>query len=104
MDILLLERLIEQAEGESLKYKDVEDGGTCNFDTPIFKVPEGVKPHELRQLSWHTTPVGEHPFKGWYFLYTRILGQGDRRTKMAETVADYLSCNGIEAMVFYQVD
>lgn len=104
MKIEELEVLIRQAEGESLVYKDVDDGGTCNFDTPIIKLPDGIKPHELRLLSWHVAPVGERGFKGWYFLFTRILGQGDRRTTMAETVAKYLSGHGVEASVFYQMD
>jgi hypothetical protein len=61
-------------------------------------------PAELQQLSWHVVPVGEKAFKGWYFLYTRILGQGDRRTAMAEAVAKYLNYNGVEASVYYQMD
>lgn len=104
MRIEELESLIRKAEGESLVFKDVEDGGTSNFDTPIIKRPEGIKPKELQQLSWQVTPVGDKGFKGWYFLYTRILGQGDRRTAMAEAVAKYLNNNGVEASVYYQMD
>lgn len=104
MKVIELEHLIKRAEDESMAFKDVEDGGTCNIDTPIIKLPEGIKPRDLEQLSWHVIRVGERGFEGWYFLYTRILGQGDRRTAMAEAVAKYLNNNGVEASVYYQMD
>lgn len=104
MTTIELEMAILKAEKESMKFKDYDDGGTCNFDTPIIKLPDGIKPKDVGGLEWKVEKIGGKFWKGWYFVFTDLRGQGNRRSKMAETVAKILKQEGIEAMVYYQMD
>lgn len=63
------------------------DGGSCNLDTPVLKlprVPESVI-EEAEKLSG--IRFG-HKMGGWWkgfrFVFTPMLGQGNRRTAMSE--------------------
>lgn len=97
-----LEQALSKAEKSALQYIDTEDGGTCNFDTPIVRLKTTKK--QMAELDWQFVKIECHPYKGWYFVGIPLSGQGNRRTRMAEAAAQSLCASGYEAKVYYQMD
>lgn len=99
-----LEAAICKAEAAAQKYADTEDGGTCNFDTPIIKVKATER--QLAQMDWQVFKVGKRQPDGgtWYQILINLSGQGNRRTRMAEAAAKSLQESGYNASVYYEVD
>lgn len=67
-----------------------EDSGTCNLDTPIFRV-KGVRRAVLEAAAAAAgLRIGEMDWFGerWFFLHTPCAGQASRRARMAEA-AEY---------------
>ena len=92
-----------RARHEAEKLADVEDGGTCNFDTPY-----------LFLINWKNTEI-EEAFKltglrpyirstGQVLVFDACAGQGFRRTAMAEAFRDSLKASGYNAYVEYRMD
>ncbi len=99
-----LEMAIMKAEMEAQKYADTEDGGTCNFDTPMVKVKATEK--QLAQMEWRVFKEGERQPDGgtWFQILIRLSGQGNRRTRMAEAAAKSLQESGYNSSVYYAMD
>lgn len=97
-----LERALEAAKKEMLKYADTEDGGTCNFDTPVIRVKATEK--MMSQAEYRLVKVGEKGWQDCWFVFLPLYGQGNRRTRMAEAAARSLIASGFEAGVYYQMD
>ena len=92
-----LTEALERAEQEALKYADYDDGGTCNFDSPMV-VLEGTSETKLEAL------YGEH-YPKCYVIGSRLMrGQGYRRTKMAEAFSQSLNESGFTSYVRYVMD
>lgn len=110
MNITELKAAIEAAQSKAMEFKDADDGGTCNFDTPVIKLPEGIKPKKDLEgyLDQYGRPMLEKAcgrmWKGWYFVNIDLYGQGNRRTAMAEAAAKSLEASGLQAGVYYQMD
>lgn len=91
------------ARHEAEKLADVEDGGTCNFDTPYLflvnwtdeEVNEAFKLTGLRPYIRST---------GQVLVFDACAGQGFRRTAMAEAFRDSMRESGYTAYVEYQMD
>jgi hypothetical protein len=89
------------------------DGGTCNFDTPCFAVPE-QDVHAVGLAAGRAgltvTPVDR--FAGVnYWLMVPLRGQAHRRTRMMEAAQDVLNkaaesgaFPGFRAFGWYQMD
>lgn len=99
-----LEMAILKAEKEAQKYADTEDGGSCNFDTPMIKVKATEK--QLAQMDWQVFKVGKRQSdrETWYQVLINLSGQGNRRTRMAEAAAKSLQEQGYESSVYYEID
>lgn len=104
MDYNKLEHDICNAEISARDFAAVDDGGTCNFDTPIVNLGKGVNKKKLAEMDWRIEPVSERGNGGWYFVFIDLRGQANRRTKMAEAAAKSLQESGWEASVWYQMD
>lgn len=98
-----LERDLLQADRAARELENTEDGGTCNFDTPVIKL-ENADKKRLAQLEWHVKPIEERGWKDCYFVFITLSGQGNRRTRMAEAAAKSLKANGWDASVYYEMD
>lgn len=98
----MFERALNAAKNEMLKYSDTEDGGTCNFDTPVVRIKASEK--MMSQSDYRIVKVDEKGWKDCWFVFLPLMGQGNRRTRMAEAAAEVLRCNGFDAMVYYQMD
>ena len=93
-----------RAKLEAKKYADVEDGGTCNFDTPVLKLGSEWT-DERRDRAFALT--GLRPYrisKSTIHVLDAVEGQGFRRTAMAEAFRDSLRASGYEAYVDYRMD
>ena len=102
--ILALRCALLIAYSEAQKLKDMEDGGTCNFDTPTLKLTSEWKEADVNEAFKLT---GLQPYKvekGYYHILGACEGQGDRRTAMAETFRDSLKALGYNSHVYYQMD
>lgn len=92
-----------QAIEEAGKVRLVDDGGTSNFDTPVI-ILEGWTGSEIRQafLLTELTPYIEK--NGVVEILKACIGQGFRRTAMAEAFRDSLKASGYTSYVHYQID
>ena len=98
-----LESAICNAKNAAREYENIEDGGTCNFDSPIIHLEKADK-KQLAMMDFEVSPIGGRGWKDWYFVNIPLSGQGARRTKMAEAAAESLKADGYDAMVYYQMD
>lgn len=86
-----------------------EDGGTCNFDAPVIHLPGG----HAGTIDAAASLVGESCFE-WqkkkrdpfynFFVFSGPLGQGNRRTAMAERISELMESRGYHTGVYYQMD
>lgn len=80
-----------------------EDGGTCNFDTPVLvlknanfkKLEEAFKNAGLRVYKWDC---------GRYHITGFACGQANLRTRMVEAFERALHDSGYTTSVYYQMD
>ena len=83
------------------------DGGTCNFDWPTFRLPRLHKKfvqgcaHEAGvSVDTHWDGAGRR----WFTLCLALYGQAHRRTVMAEAAVKRLKLCGLEARMMYHTD
>ena len=99
-----LKYALELAKAEALKLQNVEDGGTCNFDTPMIVLTSDWKDSDVHKVFRAT---GLRPYKvekNVYHVLGAVEGQGFRRTAMAEAFKDCLRNLGYSSYVYYQMD
>lgn len=103
-----LTNALTKAKKAAQAYIKSEDGGTCNFDSPVIdyrkmhmskaKAEEAIKAAGLRCFEW----------KSWGGIRLVICGigagQGNRNTRMAEAAYESLKNSGISASMYYQMD
>ena len=99
-EVRLLSIALKKAQEESMKFADSEDGGSCNFDTPVLFLKATRK--QLQGLP--LTKIDYGSWKGGWFVEIPIYGMGNRRTRMAEAIAKSLNESGFNAGVYYQLD
>lgn len=100
-----LAEALAKARAEALKFKDIDDGGTCNLDCPTlhlkrWRETDVQKACELAGLSCNK-------WEDYYFNYhiaRACYGQANRRTKMAEAFTEAMKNAGYEASVWYAMD
>jgi hypothetical protein len=103
-DVERISRAIQEATKHAQQFADVDDGGSANFDSCVIyvngmreKTAEEIGGATLRKSSrWQSRRLELHG----------TLGQGGRRTKMAEAQYEYLKKNypDLNAGMFYMVD
>lgn len=103
-------KLIEslaKANAEALQFANVDDSGTCNFDTPIIRL-EGWSKSELFDLTVYSGVVGDkldsRIFRNYRYVGTEKYGQAQKRTKMAEAACKSLKNDGYDVCMYYQAD
>lgn len=98
---------IERANKAALSIENNEDGGTCNFDTPIIKLDRWTE-EELHHVKKQTdVSIGDKLsgyHKGYRFVFTEMEGQANRRTRMAEAAKKSLQNDGYDVSMYYQMD
>lgn len=86
-----------------------DDGGTCNFDSPTLWMPKGTRETTMEKIGdaagvwfskWYIDNTG-----AWWTIHGDFTGgQGNRRTRCAETFSDSLKADGIKCGMYYQMD
>lgn len=100
-----LTKALIRAKDIALIYANSEDGGTCNFDNPAITykgmkkslVIKAIEAAGLRAFDWK---LGEN----YLVISGGCFGQGNRRTRMAETMTESLKSSGYQAITYYQMD
>jgi hypothetical protein len=102
-DIILIQKAVNEAIQHAQRYADIDDGGTCNFDACYIRVT-GMRRTTAAKISgvfltdtrWH----------GRTLHLNGTLGQGSRRTTMAEAQRKFLEANypQLEIGMYYQMD
>ena len=104
MKTLELKSALMIAKIEAEKLKDIDDGGTCNFDSPTLSLPSEWTKMMLDVAFMNTgmnyTKIGKETILISGFLE----GQGFRRTAMAEAFSEALNKLGYVSRVYYQMD
>ena len=87
------------------------DGGTCNFDSPALHVPEGMTYQQVAAACCIAAGVNcfeWKPFKNSEKLVVLCScagnGQGERRTRGAESAQRFLQERGWNCGMYYQMD
>jgi hypothetical protein len=104
----MLTAALEQAKKAAQPYANTEDGGTCNFDSPVIdyramhmskaKAEEAIRAAGLRCFDWKS-------YGGTRLVICGIgYGQGNRNTRMAEAAEKSLKAAGMETGMYYQMD
>jgi hypothetical protein len=114
MNVQALAEVFRQAEAAAVEAGKVltEDGGTCNFDSPAFRIERARKADIAAAAETAGIRVSEfHWFGGqkWFWLCTTVHGQGNLRTRMAEAACKVLKAaegqiKGLQVSMYYQMD
>lgn len=107
-EILRLSYALIEAENKAVQvYLDnPEDGGTCNFDNCLVKLPR-MSTDDItcvRLISGVTLGDVHYSSKKYRTTGIALLGQGNLRTRMAEMINRVMQEHGYESMMFYQMD
>lgn len=99
---------LKQANQVAIEADPKDDGGTCNFDSPVIHL-RGVRKatiQEIEKLSgikltdFHSRFFGA----GSYWIGVTTYGQANQRTVMAEAAYKFLKDKGYEVSIYYQMD
>ena len=91
---------LEVAMVRAREFADVDDDGTCNFDTPWLIIEGKVDIKAINELCG----CYEVENNCYAVGYKILNGQAYRRTKMAEEFVDCLRRLGYMAYVHYRAD
>lgn len=87
--------LFRRAEAAALAADPGADGGSCNLDSPAFRIA-GPGASRIIVAASERSGVRVTPFewfggKRWWFLRVTLHGQGDRRSAMMEAAQRVLN-------------
>ena len=98
---------LKAALAETEYLEATEDGGTCNFDSPVLNLPRwnGAKIEQAAEEAGYSASKWEWGSKvmGWIFSMSTS-GQGNRRTRRAEAISKAMAAKGYSASMYYQMD
>lgn len=102
----LTKDLIEANKIAVAETRDSKDGGTCNLDRVVLRVP---RINELKVISAiKAAGLYCRSKSEWlgpcYMFNPTVGGQGDQRTKAVEVMKRELVASGWDVMIFYQMD
>ena len=102
-DVALIQKAVKEAIQHAQQFADTDDGGTCNFDACYIRVT-GMREstaNSIGGVSLFTTR-----WHGRTLHLNGTLGQGARRTRMAEAQKHFLEANypQLEIGMYYQMD
>jgi hypothetical protein len=96
-----------EAKAAALAADQPEDGGTCNFDTPVLYLP-GIRVRFVEECA-AAAGIDASPFswlggRRWFFVFVPLHGQANRRSRMAEAACRRLKALGLDAAMYCQMD
>lgn len=84
-----------------------DDGGTCNFDSPVLFFPKGTRSERVQRIAKSAgidLDVRRWLGRTCYSVGTAASGQGALRTRMAEAAYRSMKDAGLDVMMYYQMD
>ena len=111
-----LTELFKRAEAAAIAADPGEghDGGTCNFDSPAFRIDkcrQSVIEAAANDAGLRVSDFTWLGGKKWFWLRTTTNGMANRRTVMAEAAGKVLSAAkdadeipGLRTCMYYQMD
>lgn len=88
-------------------FGEAEDGGTCNLDSVLINV-SGIHQKTIDDFNRTTLIIINHRlsgiWKGYAYVGFSLYGQGNRRTKMMESIYQHLKNLGYPVASYYQMD
>lgn len=90
-----------------------DDGGTCNFDSPVLYMPKGTRQTTMDKIGlcagvsfmkWESKVFTACGYSVWLIFGDFMSGQGNRRSRIAEAFATSLKADGFESDIYYQID
>ena len=102
-DIALIQKAVSEAIAAGREFANVNDGGTCNFDSCYIRVP-GMRESTANQING--VSLMKSGWMGRRLQLGGTEGQGNRRTTMAEAQRNFLAANYPQLIVsmFYMMD
>ena len=97
-EIEALRAALIKAKDEAQRFADIEDGGTCNMDTPVMFLHKW-KNAEIEEAFRNTGLRLYAEKNGRILVFDACAGQGYRNTAMAEAFRDSLRASGYTAYV-----
>lgn len=107
MDYAKLADALREANAASMRAsRDTPDGGTCNLDSLVLRVPKGTRDRAIRQAATIAgVPVTDTNWFGrGYFLCLDAIGQGNSREAGIRAARKILERHGFEISYYAQVD
>lgn len=99
-----LTRALRRATVACMAHIDDEDGGTCNFDSPVLDyAASGITKEDAKQAV-KAAGLSCYDWEKMLVITGCFSGQGNRRTKMAEAFSKSLEKSGLTAAMYYQMD
>ena len=95
---------LNKANEAAQQINNIEDGGYCVSDYVYFKLPEGIKPKDVKDLKNVSKVMYENGYKGCYRFDINYNSQTFRRREMAEAASKSLNESGIHSSVRYMAD
>ncbi len=108
MKIMNLTVALVKAKEAGMLYTDIDDGGTCNLDSPKIYLPRWR--HADVEAAFEAAGLRCFDYKLYgakaYVICGGPLdhGQVNRRTKVAEVMRDSLKEDGYDVSMYYQMD
>lgn len=105
-DIDKISEDIKSAKIEADKLRNVDDGGTCNFDSAYLRAT-GMREKTAKVISLMSgvpCNVTSSRFHGRIMFIGIGEGQANRRTAMAEAVKKFMESKGHDVGMYYQMD
>jgi len=102
-DIALIQKAVGEALVHAAQFAGTEDGGTCNFDSCYIRVT-GMRESTAKKIGG--VSMSNTRWHGRTLHLQGTLGQGARRTKMAEEQRKFLVANypTLDVGMYYQMD
>ena len=102
-----LSEALERANEAALLLSETNDGGTCNFDSPVIRLLKW-KDYEIKQAcELAGIEIGDKLsgfWRNYRFVSTSMYGQANCRTRMAEAAKKSLEADGYDVAMYYQMD
>lgn len=103
-----LAEALKKADQEAKKLSETPDDGSCNFDSPVIRLPRW-KESEVKEASELSgVEIGDMLSSKWWrgcrFVSTAKYGQAGRRTVMSEAAYNSLKADGYDVSMYYQMD
>ena len=97
-------RALRRATVASMAKANTDDGGTCNFDSPVLDYQAaGIARDEAERII-KAAGLSCYDWEKMLVLGIATFGQGNRRTEMAEAFMRSMIESGFPSCMYYQMD